>query len=129
MPGCVQAIMTQNVAMRWSGSGDGTLSDGTGAVLLDDQRHRVRSCPADGAHDGLLVGRAVLLADGVTVNVLAPGFIETAMLPGDPHQLAKTTPIGRVGRPEEVADLALAILRNGYINSQVFSIDGGMHPR
>lgn len=68
-------------------------------------------------------------ADGVTVNVLAPGFIETAMLPGDPRQLAKATPIGRVGRPDEVADLAFAILRNGYVNSQVFSIDGGMHPR
>lgn len=67
--------------------------------------------------------------DGVTVNVLAPGFIETAMLPGDPQQLAEATPLGRVGHPEEVADLALAILRNGYINSQVFSIDGGMSPR
>jgi 3-oxoacyl-[acyl-carrier protein] reductase len=68
-------------------------------------------------------------ADGVTVNVLAPGFIETAMLPGDPQQLAKATPIGRVGRPEEVADLALAILRNGYVTSLAFSIDGGMYPR
>jgi 3-oxoacyl-[acyl-carrier protein] reductase len=68
-------------------------------------------------------------ADGVTVNVLAPGFIQTAMLPGDPHQLATATSVGRVGRPEEVADLALAILRNGYVTSQVFSIDGGMYPR
>ncbi len=68
-------------------------------------------------------------ADGVTVNVLAPGFIATAMLPGDPQQLSEATPTGRVGRPEEAADLALAILRNGYVNSQVFSIDGGMHPR
>lgn len=74
-----------------------------------------------------LAGRVA--ADGVTVNVLAPGFIETAMLPGDPQQLAQTTPVGRVGRPEEVADLALAILRNGYVTSQVFSIDGGMYPR
>jgi 3-oxoacyl-[acyl-carrier protein] reductase len=68
-------------------------------------------------------------ADGVTVNVLAPGFIETAMLPGDPHDLARNTPSGRVGRPEEVADLAVAILRNGYVNSQVLSVDGGMYPR
>ncbi|MGH3719318.1 MAG: SDR family NAD(P)-dependent oxidoreductase [Pseudonocardiaceae bacterium] len=68
-------------------------------------------------------------ADGVTVNVLAPGFIDTAMLPGDPQQLGKTAPIGRVGRPDEVAGLALAILSNGYVTSQVFSIDGGMYPR
>jgi 3-oxoacyl-[acyl-carrier protein] reductase len=68
-------------------------------------------------------------AEGVTINVLAPGLVETAMLPGDPQQLAKATPVGRVGRPEEVADLAVAILRNGYITNQVFSIDGGTYPR
>jgi 3-oxoacyl-[acyl-carrier protein] reductase len=68
-------------------------------------------------------------AEGVTINVLAPGLVETAMLPGDPQQLAKATPVGRVGRPEEVADLAVTILRNGYITNQVFSIDGGTYPR
>ena len=51
------------------------------------------------------------------------------MLPGDPHALATATSVGRVGQPEEVADLAIAILRNGYVNSQVVSIDGGMYPR
>jgi 3-oxoacyl-[acyl-carrier protein] reductase len=68
-------------------------------------------------------------ADGVTVNVIAPGFIETAMLPGSPSELAGSIPVGRVGQPEEVADLAGAVLRNGYLNNQVLSIDGGMHPR
>jgi 3-oxoacyl-[acyl-carrier protein] reductase len=37
-------------------------------------------------------------------------------------------PVGRVGAPEEVADLAVAVLRNGYVTSHVFSVDGGMHP-
>jgi 3-oxoacyl-[acyl-carrier protein] reductase len=68
-------------------------------------------------------------ADGVTVNALAPGFIETAMLPDDPEQLAAAVPVGRVGRPEEVADLAVAIVRNAYLTNHVMSIDGGMHPR
>jgi 3-oxoacyl-[acyl-carrier protein] reductase len=67
--------------------------------------------------------------DGVTVNALAPGFIETAMLPGDPADLAKSVPVGRVGAPDEVADLALAILRNAYLTNHVLSLDGGMHPR
>lgn len=66
---------------------------------------------------------------GVTVNALAPGFIETAMLPGEPEQLGTTTPVRRVGTPEEVAELALAILHNGYVTSQVISIDGGTYPR
>jgi 3-oxoacyl-[acyl-carrier protein] reductase len=68
-------------------------------------------------------------ADGVTVNAIAPGFVETAMLPGDPAELGRGVPVGRVGRPEEAADLAVAILRNGYITNHVFSVDGGMHPR
>jgi 3-oxoacyl-[acyl-carrier protein] reductase len=68
--------------------------------------------------------------DGVTVNALAPALIEdTGMLPGDPGELAERIPVGRVGRPEEVADLALTVLRNGYMTSQVVSIDGGMYPR
>jgi 3-oxoacyl-[acyl-carrier protein] reductase len=67
-------------------------------------------------------------ADGVTVNVLAPGFIETPMLVGDPSELGSRVPVGRVGQPDEVADLAVAVLRNGYVTSHVFSIDGGMHP-
>jgi 3-oxoacyl-[acyl-carrier protein] reductase len=68
--------------------------------------------------------------DGVTVNAIAPALIEdTGMLPGDPGELARLIPVGRVGRPPEVADLALAILRNAYLTNQVIGIDGGMHPR
>jgi 3-oxoacyl-[acyl-carrier protein] reductase len=68
--------------------------------------------------------------DGVTVNALAPALVErTSMLPGDPGALATMIPVGRLGRPEEVADLAMAILRNGYMTNQVVSLDGGMHPR
>jgi 3-oxoacyl-[acyl-carrier protein] reductase len=67
--------------------------------------------------------------DGVTVNVIAPGFVETAMLPGDPAELGRAVPVGRVGRPEEVADLAVAMLRNGFVTSQAVSIDGGIYPR
>jgi 3-oxoacyl-[acyl-carrier protein] reductase len=68
--------------------------------------------------------------DGVTVNALAPALIErTSMLPGDPGALATMIPVGRLGQPEEVADLALAMLRNGYMTNQVVSLDGRMHPR
>jgi 3-oxoacyl-[acyl-carrier protein] reductase len=68
--------------------------------------------------------------DGVTANAIAPALIEdTAMLPGDPGDLASRIPVGRLGTPAEVADLALAILRNGYITNQIIGIDGGLHPR
>ena len=69
-------------------------------------------------------------ADGVTVNTIAPALIEdTGMLPGDPCELARRVPVGRLGRPAEVADLMIAILRNGYLTNQVISLDGGIHPR
>ena len=67
--------------------------------------------------------------DGVTVNAIAPALIEdTGMLPGDPGELARRVPVGRLGRPGEVAELALAVIRNGYVTNQVISVDGGMHP-
>jgi 3-oxoacyl-[acyl-carrier protein] reductase len=70
-----------------------------------------------------------LAADGVAVNAIAPALIEdTAMLPGDPGELAAKVPVGRLGTPAEVGDLALAMLRNGYMTNQVVGIDGGMHP-
>jgi len=69
-------------------------------------------------------------ADGVTVNALAPALVEdTGMLPGDPGELRKLVPVGRLGRPEEVADLAIAMLANGYLTSKVIALDGGMYPR
>jgi 3-oxoacyl-[acyl-carrier protein] reductase len=67
---------------------------------------------------------------GVTVNAIAPALIEhTDMLPGDPGFLARAIPVGRLGQPEEVADMAVAMLRNAYLTSKVISLDGGMHPR
>jgi 3-oxoacyl-[acyl-carrier protein] reductase len=67
---------------------------------------------------------------GVTVNALAPALIEdTQMLPGAPDELRARIPVGRLGTPSEVAGLALSVLANGYVTSQVISIDGGIHPR
>jgi 3-oxoacyl-[acyl-carrier protein] reductase len=67
---------------------------------------------------------------GVTVNAIAPALItDTGMLPGDPEELQRQVPVGRLGRPAEVADLALAVLANPYLTNQVISLDGGMYPR
>ena len=71
-----------------------------------------------------------LAASGVTVNALAPALVaDTGMLPGDPAQLRRQVPVGRLGHPSEVADLAAAILANAYLTNQVISLDGGIHPR
>jgi 3-oxoacyl-[acyl-carrier protein] reductase len=66
---------------------------------------------------------------GVTVNAVAPALIEdTQMLPGDPGDLAKRIPVGRLGKPDEVADLAMALLRNSYIHNEAVLVDGGLFP-
>jgi 3-oxoacyl-[acyl-carrier protein] reductase len=68
---------------------------------------------------------------GVTVNVVAPALIESDMLPADPdvrERLAASLPVGRLGTPEEVADLIAAVVRNGFLTNQSILIDGGRHP-
>lgn len=71
-----------------------------------------------------------LASQGITVNALAPALItDTAMLPGDPEELRARIPAGRLGRPEEVADLVIAVLGNAYLTNQVIGLDGGMYPR
>jgi 3-oxoacyl-[acyl-carrier protein] reductase len=68
---------------------------------------------------------------GVTVNVVAPALIESDMLPAGPEareRLAASLPVGRLGAPEEVADLIAAVVRNGFLTNQSILIDGGRHP-
>jgi 3-oxoacyl-[acyl-carrier protein] reductase len=72
---------------------------------------------------------ARVAGEGVTVNAIAPALItDTGMLPGEPDELKARVPVGRLGLPDEVADLSMAILRNGYMTSQVVSVDGGIYP-
>jgi 3-oxoacyl-[acyl-carrier protein] reductase len=68
---------------------------------------------------------------GVTVNVVAPALIDTDMTPADPdirRQLAASRAVGRLGTSEEVADLVVAVVRNGYLTNQSIVLDGGSHP-
>ena len=43
--------------------------------------------------------------------------------------LRRQVPAGRLGPPDEIADLAIAVLGNPYLANQVVSIDGGIYPR
>jgi NAD(P)-dependent dehydrogenase (short-subunit alcohol dehydrogenase family) len=63
---------------------------------------------------------------GVTANALAPALIDTPML-GDIEDLATRIPVGRVGRPQDVADVVafLASDHAGYITGEVVDVNGG----
>jgi 3-oxoacyl-[acyl-carrier protein] reductase len=72
-----------------------------------------------------------LAGRGVTVNVIAPALIETDMIPADPavrEALARSTPVGRLGNSEEVADMGASVVRNGYMTGQSILLDGGRYP-
>lgn len=74
-----------------------------------------------------------LAPKGITVNAVAPGFIETEMLARVPdpvrEKLLAQIPMRRFGRPEEVADavLFLASERASYITGHVLNVNGGMY--
>ena len=70
---------------------------------------------------------------GITVNCVAPGFIETEMTGAVPAEIwrsiVQTIPMGRLGQPDEVARVVdfLADPDSSYITGQVYSINGGLY--
>jgi len=73
-----------------------------------------------------------MAARNVTVNVIAPGFIDTAMTAVLPEEIRagflKNIPLNRMGTPQEVANAALFLASPlaDYITGQVIKVDGGM---
>ncbi len=67
---------------------------------------------------------------GVTCNAIAPGFIATDMTAGfdSDNPLVASIPLGRMGTPQDVAELAAFLAGSGsdYITGEVFRVDGGI---
>ena len=66
----------------------------------------------------------------ILVNVVSPGLIETEMIEGLPlDKMLTAVPLGRVGRPEEVAAAVNFLMSEeaGYITGQVLSVNGGLY--
>lgn len=68
---------------------------------------------------------------GVTVNAVAPGFIETDMTGDLPNteDILKFIPLGRFGQPDDIAGMVRFLAADpaaAYITGQVFNVDGGM---
>lgn len=117
-------------ALKMNGSGSITFMSGTAAQKpLDGASVASASC---GAVEAFARALAVDLAP-IRVNTIQPGFVDTPLLDevfGAQRAeilaaAAARLPVRRIGRPEEVADAVLFLMKNGYVTGITLTIDGG----
>lgn len=94
---------------------------------------QINYCAAKAGIIGMTKSLARELAGrGITVNAIAPGYIESDMTAGLPEKVKESAlaqiPLGRMGKPEDIAYAAafLASDRASYLTGQVLLVDGGM---
>lgn len=118
------------------------LSRQGGAVLLISSVAGLRGCPNSVAYQtvkGALIPMAKALAfdnaaAGIRVNVIAPGIIRTRFHAqmtdaARDHNITNRIPLRREGSVADVAEAAMAMIRNDFITGEVLTIDGGMSMR
>lgn len=100
-------------------------------------REHVHYSAAKSGVIGLMRGLAAEVAeDGVRVNAVSPGYVRTAQLLSEEHSLGAAgaeqagarVPLGRIGEPEDIADVILFLASTSarYITGQVIVVDGGL---
>jgi 3-oxoacyl-[acyl-carrier protein] reductase len=125
---CTQAVITSMLKQRW-----GRIINITSVFGQMGQAGQANYAASKAGLIGLTMAMARELASrSITVNAIAPGFIETAMtaeLSGDFKESAlKMIPLGRTGTDAEIAAAAafLASEEAGYITGHVLNVNGGM---
>jgi 3-oxoacyl-[acyl-carrier protein] reductase len=77
---------------------------------------------------GMVHSYASLLAkEGITANTISPALVETDMVRNNPAATPALIPVGRFGRPDEVAAVAVLLARTGYITGQTINVNGGWY--
>jgi 3-oxoacyl-[acyl-carrier protein] reductase len=125
---CIKAFTRPMMKQRW-----GRIVNVSSVVGLTGNPGQANYVASKAGVIGLTKAVAKELASRhITVNAVAPGFIETAMTAGLSEKvregLQAQIPLGRLGSPEDVAH-AVAFLCSeeaGYVTGQVLSVDGGM---
>jgi NAD(P)-dependent dehydrogenase (short-subunit alcohol dehydrogenase family) len=117
-------------ALKMNGSGSIVFMSGTaGQRPFDGASVASASC---GAVEAFARALAVDLAP-IRVNTIQPGFVDTPLLDevlGAQRAeilaaVATRLPVRRIGRPEEIADAVLFLMKNGYVTGITLTIDGG----
>jgi NAD(P)-dependent dehydrogenase (short-subunit alcohol dehydrogenase family) len=128
-------VLTQEVVGGMLAAGSGTVihvSSMNGSVPFPQ---RLAYCVSKAGLNMMTKVMAIeWAARGVRVNAIAPGYVQTefiTMLSGkgiiDPTQLARRTPMGRLGTPEEIGEVAvfLASSAASFITGEILTVDGG----
>ncbi len=119
--------------MRAWGKGGGIVNISSAAARLGSANQYIDYAASKGAIDTFTLGLADELApEGIRVNAIRPGLIETAIqakggVPDRLEKLGKTPPMGRPGTADEVAEAVLWLLseRASYVTRTILDVAGG----
>jgi 3-oxoacyl-[acyl-carrier protein] reductase len=118
---CTQAVLSSMRARQWGRIVNITSGAARGAGAIGPHYNASKA-----GLEGLTRGYAArLVKEGITVNNVAPSLIETDMMKGR-TDLARNIPLGRMGRPEEVAQAVAMVIGNDYMTGQTIILNGGM---
>lgn len=120
-------LLIRELARRYRGAqGDGRIV----ALTSDHTVHNLPYGASKGALDRITLAAAAELAHlGITANVINPGATDTGwMTPEQLDEVVAATPLGRVGRPADVANLVsfLCSTDGGWVNGQLLASNGGV---
>jgi NAD(P)-dependent dehydrogenase (short-subunit alcohol dehydrogenase family) len=125
---CVQAA-TARMSTKKGGQGGAIVLISSMAATLGSAGEYVWYAASKGAVDSMTVGLSrELAAEGIRVNAVSPGLIETGLHPpGRLERLAPMMPIPRAGKPEEVAEAILFLLSDAssYTTGTNLRVSGG----
>lgn len=136
LKGMMRAVRAAVPKMKEAGGGSIVCLSSIMGVAYGWDEHVHYSAAKSGVI-GLVRGLAVeLAASGIRVNGVAPGYIRTAQALSEVHSLghvglqaaAEFIPMGRVGEPDDIADVILFLASKAarYMTGQVIAVDGGL---